>query len=120
MRRDFVVRISIFAMPRCLGSESPSSVSTGFCVIVVFLVSDRSFVLDFARGCFSTCLSHQVLQSGYILFIAFFGSLISDQCLPADGAFFARENVFAQRQLCWQRTNPKLHGTSANYGNNCE
>ena len=23
MRRDFVVRISIFSMPRCLGSESP-------------------------------------------------------------------------------------------------
>ena len=24
MRRDFVVQISIFSMPRCLGSESPS------------------------------------------------------------------------------------------------
>ena len=36
MRRDFVVRISIFSMPRCLGSESPSGLSTGLCVIVVF------------------------------------------------------------------------------------
>ena len=54
MRRDFVVQISIFSMPRCLGSESPSRLSTGLYVIVVFLVSDRSFVLDFVRGCFST------------------------------------------------------------------
>ena len=40
MRRDFVVQISIFSMPRCLGSESPSRVLAGFHVIVVFLVSD--------------------------------------------------------------------------------
>ena len=26
MRRDFVVQISIFSMPRCLGSENPSKV----------------------------------------------------------------------------------------------
>ena len=32
MRRDFVVQISIFSMPRCLGSESPSRLSTGFYV----------------------------------------------------------------------------------------
>ena len=52
MRRDFVVQISIFSMPRCLGSESPSGLSTGFYVIVVFSVSDRRFVLDFVRGYF--------------------------------------------------------------------
>ena len=34
MRRDFVVQILIFSMPRCLGSENRSSVSTGFCVVV--------------------------------------------------------------------------------------
>ena len=56
MGRDFVVQIPIFSMPRCLGSESPSGLSTGFCVIVVFSVSDRRFVLDFVRGYFSTCL----------------------------------------------------------------
>ena len=55
VRADFVVLISIFSMPRCLDSESPSRVSTGFHVIVVFLASDRSFVLDFVRGCFLTC-----------------------------------------------------------------
>ena len=43
--------------------------------------------------------------------------IISDQCLPADGAFFAREHVFAQTQLCWQR-NPVLHGINANCGKN--
>ena len=47
MRRHFVVQISIFSMPRCLGSESPSGVSTGFCMIVVLLVSDRSFGVGF-------------------------------------------------------------------------
>ena len=55
MRRDFVAQISIFSMPRCLGSENPSRLSTGLHVIVVFLVSDRGFVLDFVRGYFSTC-----------------------------------------------------------------
>ena len=30
MRRDFVVQNLIFSMPRGLGSESPSSVPTGF------------------------------------------------------------------------------------------
>ena len=34
-------------MPRCLGSESPSRLSTGLCVIVVFLVSGRVFVFGF-------------------------------------------------------------------------
>ena len=48
--------VSIFSMLRFLGSESPSSVSTGFCAVAVFLVSDRNFVLDFAGGCFLTCL----------------------------------------------------------------
>ena len=47
MRRDFVVMISIFSMPRCLGSESPSGLLTGLCVIGVFLVSDRGFVFGF-------------------------------------------------------------------------
>ena len=47
MRRDFVVRISIFSMPRCLGSESPSRVSTGFYVVVVFSFLDRDFSLEF-------------------------------------------------------------------------
>ena len=47
MRRDFVAQISIFSMQRCLGSESPSRLSTGLCVIVVFLVSDRGFVFGF-------------------------------------------------------------------------
>ena len=28
MRRDFVALLSIFSMPRCLGSESPSGLST--------------------------------------------------------------------------------------------
>ena len=44
MRRDFVVQISIFSMPRCLGSESPGSVPTGFYVDCHILVSDRNFV----------------------------------------------------------------------------
>ena len=70
MRRDFVAQISIFSMPRCLGSESPSRLPTGLCVIVVFLVSDRGFVLDFVRGHFSTCLWHLALQSGHILFVS--------------------------------------------------
>ena len=47
MRRDFVVQISIFSMPRCLGSESPSRLPTGLHVIVVFLVSDLSQRGDF-------------------------------------------------------------------------
>ena len=47
MRRDFVVPISVFSMPRCLGSESPSSISTGFHVIVVFSFLDRDFCVGF-------------------------------------------------------------------------
>ena len=39
--RDFVVQISIFSMPRCLGSESPGSVSTGFCVDCLVLGGKR-------------------------------------------------------------------------------
>ena len=62
MRRDFVVRISIFSMPRCLGSESPSRVSTGFHVIVVFLVSDRGFVFGFC----SWMLSDLSIISGFV------------------------------------------------------
>ena len=37
---------------------------------------------------------------------------------PSHGAFFAREYVFTQSQLCWQRINPVLHGINANYGKN--
>ena len=67
---EHVVQISIFSMPRCLGSESPSRVSTGFCMIVVVFGFWSEFCFGFCSWTLLTCLWHPALQSGYVLLVS--------------------------------------------------